>query len=200
MGKCTFWEKLEPTCHTGQARPAWQVWQHMPRGTSLVHCTSSPAGTTWLNKIDQGNIGLIEWMRFGSLGSVGPLVRSINRHNLHPKVILGVQSEGGSSHSTEQGWPHLEGQLHLPTVIPGETDPRNRPSTASGAVIRSVQGERPWITGPAAPLDPTAPVILGPCAQPTSLAYKRHLTLTRMDTQHWSISFPLFCSIRVGLV
>jgi hypothetical protein len=64
----------------------------------------------------------------------------------------------------------------------------------------SIQGERRWITGLAAPLDPAAPVILGPRAQPTSLTYKRSLTPAGLNTQRWSISFPLFCSLRVGLV
>jgi hypothetical protein len=34
--------------------------------------------------------GLIEWMNLGSLGSMGPLVRPVNRHNYHSKAILGV--------------------------------------------------------------------------------------------------------------
>jgi hypothetical protein len=72
--------------------------------------------------------------------------------------------------------------------------------TDSGAMIRSVQGERRWITGSSTPLNPTAHVVFGPRAQPTSLFYKRHLTLTGIHTQRWSISFPLFCSLRVGLL
>jgi hypothetical protein len=43
MGKYTFWDKMEPTCHTGEARlnhqarpalqvwPAWLVWTALPR-------------------------------------------------------------------------------------------------------------------------------------------------------------------------
>jgi hypothetical protein len=147
-----------------------------------------------MNEIHQGNVSLIEWMRLGSLGSMGPLVRPFNRHNRHFKTILGVPER-------RRFIPrHLEGRPHLPTVITCETNPRNRPSTASGAVIRSVQGERWWIIGSAAPLDPTAPVILGPCTQLTSLSYKRHLALTGMETQRWSITFPHFCSLTVGLV
>jgi hypothetical protein len=68
------------------------------------------------------------------------------------------------------------------------------------ARIRSVQVKRQWIIGLAAPLDLTAPMKMGPRAQPTSLTYKRSLTPARSNTQHWSISFPLFCSLRVGLV
>jgi hypothetical protein len=41
---------------------------------------------------------------------------------------------------------------------------------------------------------------MNPHAQPTSLTYKRSLTPTRFNTQCWSISFPLFCSLRVGFV
>jgi hypothetical protein len=92
------------------------------------------------------------------------------------------------------------GPAASPTAIPVETDPRNRPSTASVAVIRSVQVERLWIIGSAAPPHLAALVKMGPHAQPTSLAYKRNLTLAGMDTQCWSISFPLFCLLRVGLV
>jgi hypothetical protein len=40
-----------------------QVRPHLPRATCLVPNTSFPACTTWMNEIDQGNIGLIEWMK-----------------------------------------------------------------------------------------------------------------------------------------
>jgi hypothetical protein len=96
MGGYTFWEKLEPTCPMNKVRPnnyaqpALQVWPHLPRGLCLVQSTSSPAGTTLMNEIDQGNVGLIERMRLGSLGSIGPLVRPINRHNSHSMAILCV--------------------------------------------------------------------------------------------------------------
>jgi hypothetical protein len=99
MGRYTFSEQLEPTCHMGlarphhQARPALQVQPHLPRATSPIQITSSPTGTTWMNEIDQGNVSLNEWMRLGSLGSMGPLVRPINRHNRHSKAILGVPEQ-----------------------------------------------------------------------------------------------------------
>jgi hypothetical protein len=117
-----------------------------------------------------------------------------------PRPSWASPSEGGSSHGLEVGWPHLEGRTHLQTAIPAKTDAKNRPSTASRARIRSVQVKRQWIIGLAAPLDLTAPMKMGPRAQPTSLTYKRSLTPARSNTQHWSISFPLFCSLRVGLV
>jgi hypothetical protein len=117
-----------------------------------------------------------------------------------PRQSLASQSDGGSSHGTEVGRPHLESWPLLPTNMLGETDTRYRPTTASGAVIRGIQRERRWITGPAAPPDPDAPVILGPRAQPTYLTYQRHFTLARLDTQRWSIFISLFCSLRVGLV
>jgi hypothetical protein len=40
----------------------------------------------------------------------------------------------------------------------------------------------------------------GPTRSSTSLAYKRSLTPAGTDIQRWSISFPHFCSVRVGLV
>jgi hypothetical protein len=43
-----------------------------------------------MNETHKGNISLIEWMRLGSLGSMGPLVRPINRRNRHSKAIIGV--------------------------------------------------------------------------------------------------------------
>jgi hypothetical protein len=39
------------------------------------------------------NVGLIEWIRLGSLGSMGPLVRPINHHNRHSKAILGIPEQ-----------------------------------------------------------------------------------------------------------
>jgi hypothetical protein len=47
-------------CRCG--RP-WQVRSHLPRATSSIPITSFPACTTWMNKINQGNVGLIEWMK-----------------------------------------------------------------------------------------------------------------------------------------
>jgi hypothetical protein len=41
---------------------------------------------------------------------------------------------------------------------------------------------------------------MGPHTQPTSLTYKRSLTPVGLNTRHWCISFPLFCSLRVRLV
>jgi hypothetical protein len=77
---------------------------------------------------------------------------------------------------------------------------RNQPSTASRARTRSVQVKRRWIIGPAAALDPAASMKMGPHTQLTSLTYKRSLTPAGSNTHRWSISFPLFCSLRVELV
>jgi hypothetical protein len=74
-------------CRCG--RPC-QVRLHLPRATSLVPNTSFPVCTTWMNEIDQGNVGLIEWMKLWSLGLMGPPVRPINRHNCHSKSIMSV--------------------------------------------------------------------------------------------------------------
>jgi hypothetical protein len=66
---------MEPTCHMSQARPhhharpvlqvqpTWQVRPALARATTLVPNTSFPTCTTWMNEIDQGNVGLIEWMK-----------------------------------------------------------------------------------------------------------------------------------------
>jgi hypothetical protein len=48
--------------------------------------------------------------------------------------------------------------------------------------------------------DTATPRVFLPNAPPTSLAYKRDLTLTEMDTQRRGISVSLYCSLRVGLV
>jgi hypothetical protein len=135
------------------------VRPHLPRATPLVQVTSSPAGTTWMNKIDQGNVGLIEWTKLWSLGSMGPLLWPINHHNRHSKAILSVPER-------RRCIPHL------PTAMRTETDTSYRPSTASGARIRRVQVERRWIIGPAKLPHPTAPMKMGPHAQPTSLPIK----------------------------
>jgi hypothetical protein len=78
-------------------------------------------------------------------------------------------SIGGASHGTEVGQLHLEGRQHLSIRVLGETDPRNRPTTASGAVIRGIQGEMRWIIGPAAPPDSAAP------PDPPHLKYWLHM-------------------------
>jgi hypothetical protein len=54
-----------PPGTTGPCRcdQPYQVWPHLPRATSSVPIKSFPTCTTWMNKIDRGNIGLIEWMK-----------------------------------------------------------------------------------------------------------------------------------------
>jgi hypothetical protein len=146
MGRYTFWEKLEPTCHTGYARPhhqarlALQVRPALPGAAAPapwlvlgpMHL-SSPAGTTWMNEIDQGNVGLIEWMRLGSFESMGPLVRPFNRHNRHSKAVLGVP---------ERRWfitRHGVG----PAAPPNRHTGRNRPKEPTLNRLRSSDQERP---------------------------------------------------------
>jgi hypothetical protein len=41
----------------------YQVRPALPRATSLIPIESFPACTTWMNEINQGNAGLIEWMK-----------------------------------------------------------------------------------------------------------------------------------------
>jgi hypothetical protein len=108
MGRYTFRAAMEPTCHMSQAwqhhqaqsalqvQPAWQVRPALAGAAGPAPClsllpnTSFPACTTWMNEIDQGNVGLIKWMKLWSLGSMGPPLRSINRHNRHSKSILSI--------------------------------------------------------------------------------------------------------------
>jgi hypothetical protein len=148
--------------------------------------------TTLMNKIYQGNVGLIEWMKLWSLGSMGPPLHRSTTTTVIPRPFWVSLREEGSSHGIEVGRPHLEGWPHLPTTVPTEIDSSYLPSTTSEARIRSVQVKRRWIIGSAAPPHPVTPMKMGPRAQPTSLAYKRSLTPTRTDTQRWSISFQLF--------
>jgi hypothetical protein len=97
---------------------------------------------------------------------MGPPLRLINRHNRHSKIILSVTKQRRFIPRLEVGRPHLEGRPHLPTAIPAKTDARNRPSTVSGARIRSVQVKRRWIIGSAAPLDLAVPMEIGSRPQP----------------------------------
>jgi hypothetical protein len=114
----------------------------MPRGSCLVQSTSCPTNTTWMNDIDQGNVDLIEWMRLGSLASMGPLVRPINRHNRHSKAILGVP---------ERRWFVTQHGVG-PAAPPNRHTGRNRRKELTLNRLKSIQGERRWITGLAAAL------------------------------------------------
>jgi hypothetical protein len=164
-----------------QVRPTLQVRPALPRGMTLVQSTPTPTSTTW---------------RLGSLRSMGPLIRSLNRHNHHPKAILGVPEHGrcitqcGVGPATPINWRAGRNWPKEPTY----NHPRSQPTSTPGVVIRSVQGERRHIPGLAMPRD------FAPCTPLTSLAYKRHLLLARMNTQRTSISIFLFCSLRVGFV
>jgi hypothetical protein len=99
IGRYTFWEKLEPTCHMSKARPnhlvrpALQVWSALPGATSPTPWLIP--GQEHLLSLEQylyehdslKNIGLIQRWK---LGSMGLLVRPLNRHNRHSEVILVV--------------------------------------------------------------------------------------------------------------
>jgi hypothetical protein len=99
IDRYTFWEKLEPTCHMSKARP-----NHLVRPALQMRPTLPGAANPapWLvpdpehllsleQYLDEHdslkNVGLIQRWR---LGSMGPLVRPLNCHNCHSKVILGV--------------------------------------------------------------------------------------------------------------
>jgi hypothetical protein len=182
MGRYMFRGEMEPTCHKSQARlhhqarPTLQVRPALPRATSSLSNTSFPMCTTWMNEIDEGNVGVIEWMKLWSLGSMGPPLRPINHHNHHSKSILSITKRRRFIPWHRGEPPHLEGRPHLPTAILAKTNVRNQPPTASGARIKSVQVKRWWIIGLAAPPHTIAPMKMGPRPQPTPLTYKRSLT------------------------
>jgi hypothetical protein len=71
---------------------------------------------------------------------------------------------------------------------------KNRPkdTTASGAVIRGVQGERRHIPGSAAPGEPAAPGMWPPCAPPTFLPIKA--TSHSLDHTHNAGASPFLFS------
>jgi hypothetical protein len=90
-------------------------------------------GTTWMIEIDQGNASLIEWMRLGSLGSMGPLVRPINHHNCHSQAILGIPER--RRFITRHGvWA---------TAPPNRHIGRNRPKEPTLNRLRSSEQEHP---------------------------------------------------------
>jgi hypothetical protein len=136
--------RARPRCTTRHGRPCWcgqpsQVWPHLPRATSPVWVTSLPACITWMNKIDQRNVSLIEWMKLWSLGSMGPPLRPINRHNRHSKAILSVL---GRRCFIPRHWggPAAPRGLAAP---PNRRADRNRLKSPTFNRLRSKDQERP---------------------------------------------------------
>jgi hypothetical protein len=125
--------------------------------TSLIKETS-----VWLNGWSCDHLD--QWVHLSGRSTATTVI---------PRPSWASLSEGGSSHDLEVGRPHLEVRPHLPTTVPTKTDWSYRPSTASGARIRSIQVKRRWIIGSVAPPHQAAPTKMGPHAQPTSLTYKR---------------------------
>jgi hypothetical protein len=121
---------------------------------------------TWTNEIHKGNIGLIKWWRQGSLGLMGPLIWSLNPHNCHPEAILSVL-EHGRCITRHGGGPDAPINSRA-----GQNRPRSRPATASGAMIRGVQGERRHIQGLTAPSESDAPGMWPPALHRPSLPIK----------------------------
>jgi hypothetical protein len=120
-------------------RPTWQVRPALPGVAAPAPWhTSSPshaslAGITWMNKIDQGNVGSIEWMNLGSLRSMGPLVRLINCHNRHSKAILSIPKR-------RRFIPQHRGG---PAAPPNRRADRNRHKLPTFNHLRSKDQERP---------------------------------------------------------
>jgi hypothetical protein len=86
-----------------------------------------------MNEIDQGNVSLIEWMRLGSLGSMGPLIRPFNHHNRHSKATLGIHER------MQFITRHRVG----PVAPPNRHTRRNRPKEPTLNRLRSIDQERP---------------------------------------------------------
>jgi hypothetical protein len=121
-------------------------------GTNTTHVlgTAEPLGTTGpapcrvpsrkhrlvlKHNLDEqdSHVGLIKWWRLGSLGSMGPLIRSLNCHNHHPEVILGVP---------EQSWSITRHGGGPATPINSRAR-RNRPKEPTYNCLRSSDQERP---------------------------------------------------------
>jgi hypothetical protein len=200
MERYTFrGERNRHATRARHGRPC-QVRPHLPRATTLVPITLSPRTQLgWIRLIKETSVWLNHWS-CDHLDQRVHLSIWSTATTVIPRPSWASLGEGGSSHGLEVGRLHLEGWPHLPTAVLTKTDSSYWPSTASGARIRSIQVKRRWIIGLAAPPHPAAPMKMGPQAQPTSLTYKRSLTPAGLNTQRWSISFPLFCSLRVGLV
>jgi hypothetical protein len=92
-----------------------------------------------MKKIDQGNIGLIEWMNLGLLGSMGPLLRPINPHNHHSKAILSVL-ERRRFIPRRRGGPAIP---RGPIAPPNRRADRNRHKLPTFNRLRSKDQERP---------------------------------------------------------
>jgi hypothetical protein len=140
-------------------------------------------------------VDLIKRLRLEALGSMHPHSTATT---VIPRRSYASLSEGCASHGTDVGQSHLEGRPHLSIRVPGETDPRNWPPTASGEVIRGVQGEWRWIIGPSAPPDPATHDILTPRTLPTLLAYKSHLTLAGTEDTPQELHISPLLYLRVG--
>jgi hypothetical protein len=174
-----------PAGAVGPAR--WGCTYPVPRPQSQSS-PSSRAQLGWTRLIKE----MLDWPNGWSCNHLDQWVLLSGRSTattVIPRQSWASPSKGGSS---QVGWPYLEGRPQVSTAITAKIDARNRPSTASGARIRSIEVKRQWIIGPATPLDPATPVKMGPRAQPTSLTYKRSLTTAGSNTQRWSISFHYF--------
>jgi hypothetical protein len=130
---------------------------------------------------------------------MGPPLQAINRNNHHSKTIQSVTGRrrliprlrGGPTSPRRLAAPPNrradQNRLKLPTFNLLRSKDQGRPSQEAvhHRAGRTSSSGRTYENGP---------------TQSTSLTYKRSLTPTGLNTQRWSISFPLFCSLRVGLV
>jgi hypothetical protein len=129
-------------CRCGwPGRCSWpcQVRPHLLCSTSPVQVKSFPTCTTCMDKIDQGNVSLIEWMKLCSLGSMGPPLRLINRHNCHSKTILSVTGR-------RQFIPQLRGGSAAPRGLaapPNRRADQNRLKLPTFNRLRRKDKERP---------------------------------------------------------
>jgi hypothetical protein len=176
---------------SGRCGRPWQVRPILPgaAGPAPCHVLSLEHFLPRVHNLDERDLS-----RKRRFDRVCPPLQPINHYNRHSKSILSVTKR-------RRFIPRLKGGSAAP---PNRHIGQNRRKEPTLNRLRSKDQERPsqrrWIIGPATPPHPAAPMKMGPRPQPTSLTYKRSLTPAGSHTPRWSISFPLFSSLRVGLL
>jgi hypothetical protein len=155
--------------HLGQSRPqlarASHTWPGLgPAAPNKCHVSGPQHQQSHEQVLDgQETLILCRLDQKAKVGSTWIDAPTLNCHNRHSKSILSVTKR-------RLFIPRLRGGLAAP---PNRHTGQNRRKQPTFNHLRSkdqnVQVERRWITRPATPPHPAAPVILGPRDQPTSL-------------------------------